>query len=317
MPRNTRARRPLVATTLAVTGAAVALVATLLTGQGGPSAGERTAGERASPAYPGGLPGRVTEDDRLLHDAEQHLLRDCMRRHGFTYRVFPLDEDQGVDAFVYVLDDTAWARQHGYGSALRRERTARARSDPNRAYFAALPADRKARALVAANGPSPDGLRVTLPGGGTVRRSDRGCVAESQRRLYGDLGAWFGASTRVEALRQIRRSRVMAEGDYTAALGDWRLCMRRAGHPFATPAAARAAALSAAHPLGKAREVGLALAEVRCAGESELGRTARRLDDHHGRLLAREHRADVEARDRLRAAALPRARLLLGDGPQG
>jgi hypothetical protein len=315
MPRNTRARRPLVTTALAVTGAAVALVAaTVLTGFGEPSAGsERAAGERASPVRTGGTPGSVTEHDRLLHDAEQRLLRDCMRRHGFTYRVFPLDEEPGAEAFAYVLDSAAWARQHGYGSELHRERTALARSDPNRAYFAALPADRKGKALVAANGPSPDGLRVSLPGGGTVQRSDRGCVAESQQRLYGDVGAWFRASTRVDALRQIRRSRVVADSDYVEALGEWRLCMRRAGHTFATPAAARASAFGAAHPLGKDQEVALALAEVRCGEESGLARTARRLDDHHRNLLAREYRADVEARDRLRAAALPRARLLLGD----
>ncbi|MFE5486124.1 hypothetical protein [Streptomyces sp. NPDC056527] len=315
MPRNSHARRSLIATTVAVTGAAVALVATMLTGLAEPSAGERPAGERASPVRLGGN-GVVTEGDRLLHDAEQRLLRDCMRRHGFTYRVFPLDEDPGIRAFPYVLDDTAWARRHGYGSELHRERAARAGSDPNRTYFAALSADRKAKALVAANGPSPDGLTVRLPGGGTVRRSDRGCVAESQQRLYGDVGAWFRASTRVEALQQIRRSRVTADAGYVERLGEWRSCMGRAGYEFVAPAAARASALSAVRPLGKDREVELALAEVRCADESGLARTARNLDDHHGRLLAREFRADVEARDRLRAAALPRARQALGDSPQ-
>ncbi|MFB7369519.1 hypothetical protein ACFC0D_06725 [Streptomyces sp. NPDC056222] len=311
MPRNSHAHRSLVATTVAVTGAAVALVATVLTGLGEPAVGER-----ASPVPPV-RQGAVTEDDRLLHDAEQRLLRDCMRRHGFTYRVFPLDEDPGTKAFAYVLDDAAWARRHGYGSELRGKRAALAKTDPNRAYFAALPADRKAKALVAANGPSPEGLIVRLPGGGTVQRSDRGCVAESQQRLYGDVGAWFRASTRVEALEQIRRSRVMADAGYLERLGEWRVCMRRAGHAFATPAAARAAAVSAVHSLGKDREVGLALTEVRCAEESALARTARRLDDHHGGLLARDYRADVEARDRLRAAALPRARRLLNGGPQG
>ncbi|MGW6391415.1 hypothetical protein ACWFR1_13125 [Streptomyces sp. NPDC055103] len=311
MPRHSPAHRTPLATAVAVTGAAVALAVTLLAGLGEQAAGDRPPPERADSA------GAVTEDDRLLHDAEQRLLRDCMRRHGFTYEVFPLDEDAEATAFVYVLDDPDRARRHGYGSELRRQRKARIASDPNRAYFAALPADRKAEALAAANGTSPDGLTVTLPGGGTVRRSDHGCVAEAQRGLYGDLGAWFRASTRFDALTQVRRSRVTADTRYRERLAAWRDCMRRAGHAFATPADARAAALSPVQPLGRDREVGLALAEVRCAGESALARTARDLDAHHGGLLAREYRADVEARERLRSAALPRARRVLGDGRLG
>ncbi|MFI9209443.1 hypothetical protein ACIGW7_15025 [Streptomyces sp. NPDC053253] len=310
MPRHSPARRSPVTTAVAVSSAVVALAATLLAGLGEPAGGERP-----PPVLPGAT-GAVTAEDRLLHDAEQRLLRDCMRRHGFAYEVFPLYEDTEATAFVYVLDDADRARRHGYGSDLRRQREARAARDPNRAYFAALPADRKAAALAAANGASPDGPTVTLPGGGTVRRSDRGCVAEAQRGLYGDLTAWFRASTRVGALAQIRRGRVVADPRYGQRLVPWRACMRRAGQAFATPADARAAALSPVRLLSADREVALALTEVRCAGESGLARTARDLDAHHGGLLAREYRADVEARERLRSAALPRARRILGDGSQ-
>lgn len=310
MPRNSRARRSLPAAAVAVTCATIALSVTVLPGPDGPPAGERP-----PPSRPIGTVG-TTADDRLLHDAEQRLLRDCMGRHGFTYRVFPLGDEPETTLFPYVVDDAAWARRHGYGGELRQQREALARSDPNRAYFAALPADRKATALVTANGPSPDGMTVRLPGGGILRRSDRGCVAEAQRRLYGDLGAWFRSSTRVGTLRQILRSRVVADVSYQKSLGVWQRCMGRIGYAFATPAAARAAALSPVRPLPKDREIGLALAEARCAGESALSRTARRLDAHHERLLAEEYRADVETRDRLRAAALPRARLIVGDAPQ-
>ncbi|MEU5218727.1 hypothetical protein AB0G79_21355 [Streptomyces sp. NPDC020807] len=307
MPRHPRAR-VLTATALSALVVLPALTAlALLAGPDGP------ADERPPPPLPRAT-GPATAEDRLLHDAEQRLLRDCMARHGFVYRVFPLDDVPEARTFAYVLDDAAWAGRHGYGSELRRRQRELARTDPNRAYFAALPAARKAAALVAANGPSPDGLTVRLPGGGTVRRSDRGCVAESRRLLYGDGGAWFRASNRVEALEQLRRGRVTAEAVYGARLDAWRVCMRRAGHPYAAPADARDAALSPVRPLGERREVALALAEVRCGAESGLARTARELDDRHGRLLAREYRADVETRERLRAAALPRARLVLASG---
>ncbi|MEU3427873.1 hypothetical protein [Streptomyces gardneri] len=307
MPRHSPVHSSPLATAVAVTSATIALAATLLAGLGQPPTGERP---------PPASAGAVTADDRLLHDAEQRLLRDCMRRHGFTYEVFPLDDDSGATDFVYVLDDEDRARRHGYGSDLRRQRDARTASDPNRAYFAALPADRKAAALAAANGTSPKGLTVTLPGGGSLQRSDTGCVAESRRGLYGDLGAWFRASARVEALVRIRRSRVVADPGYRERLGAWRECMRRAGHAFAAPADARAAALSPERPLGREREVALALAEVRCGRDAELARTARDLDAHHGRLLAGEYRADVETRDRLRSAALPRAHRILGADEQ-
>ncbi|MET9541829.1 hypothetical protein ABZY16_30730 [Streptomyces sp. NPDC006553] len=310
MPRHSHARRSLLTAAMAVACATIALSVTVLSPPDGPPAGERP-----PPLRP--LSPRVTTaDDRLLHDAEQRLLRDCMGRQGFTYRVFPIGDDPESTLFPYVVDDAAWARRHGYGAELRRQRQALAKSDPNRAYFAALPADRRATALVTANGPSPDGLTVRLPGGGTMRRSDRGCVAEAQRRLYGDLGSWFRSSTRVGTLQQILRSRVVADTGYQKSLGVWRRCMGRTGYAFATPAAARAAALSPVRPLPKDREIGLALAEVRCAEESALSGTARRLDAHHDRLLAEEYRADVETRDRLRAAALPRARRILSHVPQ-
>ncbi|MDX2563206.1 hypothetical protein PV371_26595 [Streptomyces sp. TX20-6-3] len=309
MPRNSHARRPLLVA-VAVTGVTIALTVTVLPGPDRPPAGERP-----PPSRPIGTTA-TTADDRLLHDAEQRLLRDCMGRHGFTYRVFPLGDEPESTLFPYVVDDADWARRHGYGAELRRQREVLAKSDPNRAYFAALPADRRAAALVAANGPSPDGLTVRLPGGGTMRRSDRGCVAEAQRRLYGDLGAWFRSSIRVGTLRQILRSRVVADTGYQKTLGAWRRCMGRSGYAFTSPAAARAAALSPVRPLPEDREIRLALAEARCAAESGLSRTARRLDAHHDRLLAEEYRADVETRDRLTAAALPRARRILGHVPQ-
>ncbi|MGW1930361.1 hypothetical protein [Streptomyces sp. NPDC001919] len=311
MTRTSRAhRRSLLVSAAAVTATAIALSAAAMSGSGGPAPGERP-----PPLRPIGTSSN-TADDRLLHDAEQRLLRDCMGRHGFTYRPFHLADESESTLFPYVVDDAAWAREHGYGSELGRRQAALAKSDPNRAYFSALPAHRKSAALVAANGPSPTGLTVRLPGGGTLRRSDRGCVAEAQHRLYGDLGAWFRSSTRVNTLEQILRSRVVADAAYTKDLGVWQRCMGRAGHAFPTPAAARAAALAPAHPLRHDREIGLALTEVRCAGQSGLSATARRLDSHHGRLLAEEYRADVETWDRLRAAALPRARRILDAGPQ-
>ncbi|WP_240137906.1 hypothetical protein [Streptomyces sp. MUM 178J] len=258
-------------------------------------------------------PGRASPDEaaRLLHDAEELLLRDCMRRAGFDYHPVPSEPPSVEHAFPYVLDDAAWAREHGYGRDLAERRRALTRSDPNRRYFESLTPRRKSQALVAANGPSPRGVLATLPGGGAVQRSDRGCVSEAQRRLYGDLPAWFQASTAVRTLELVRRSRVVADPRYREGVTAWAACMRGAGHPHPTPGRARATALSAADPLPRSREIALALAEVRCAERSGLADTARRLDAHHEALLSRRYRRDTEAKIRLETGALPRARAVV------
>jgi hypothetical protein len=44
-------------------------------------------------------------------------------------------------------------------------------------------------------------LSVTLPGGHEVRQHSDGCLAQAQRRLYGDQERWFRASTLVNNLK--------------------------------------------------------------------------------------------------------------------
>lgn len=248
---------------------------------------------------------------RLLHDAEQLLLRSCMRGAGFDYHPVPSASLTDDRSFPYVLDDPVRAREQGYGRDTWRDLRELARRDPNRRYFQSLPAPRRAQALVAANGPSPDGLRATLPTGGVVRRSDRGCVSAAQRRLYGDVSAWFQLSNTVRALDSLRGARVMADPRYTRGLTAWAQCMRRAGHPYDTPGQARAAALSTTDPMPRGRETALALAEARCATRTGLAGLARRLDDHHGSALRRQYRRDIDRKVRLQNQALPRARAVV------
>ncbi|MGW1927505.1 hypothetical protein ACWCQ0_53925, partial [Streptomyces massasporeus] len=125
MSRYSHAHRPLLAAAVAVTCAAIALSVTVPPAPDGPAAGERPPPLRPISST------MTTADDRALHDAEQRLLRDCMGRHGFTYRVFPIGDEPESTLFPYVVDDAAWARRHGYGAELRRQRETTAKSDPN------------------------------------------------------------------------------------------------------------------------------------------------------------------------------------------
>ncbi|MEO3868826.1 hypothetical protein ABGB18_08360 [Nonomuraea sp. B12E4] len=159
-----------------------------------------------TPAESADLPPPVTAGEaRVLWDAEQSLLRDCMARHGFKYWVAPHDPIPEDRDFPYVVDDLGWARRHGYGSDIR-EHVSRLRDeDPNRLYFEGLPAQRRKAAFVALNGEGPrpgtvkrrpDQLEVRLPTGGRVRRSAVSCTSQAQRQLYGEVWRlWHAIST--------------------------------------------------------------------------------------------------------------------------
>ncbi|WP_236743335.1 MULTISPECIES: hypothetical protein [Nocardiopsis] len=255
------------------------------------------------------------QEEATLERAEQLLLRECMRNHGFEYWIVsddsPSPSPSGPREFRYVIDDPDWAAEHGYGSGLQREATESQESDPNQRYFESLPKERRAAALRAANGPSPVGLTATAPDGMEFGRSDRGCQSWADRELYDDLPAWFQAETTVDALPQIRYQRVVGDPRYQEAVRPWAECMGAAGHDYATPTEVRGALPPPEDPLPREEEVGLALAEARCALDSGLAATAADLDEHHGEELQRLHRSAVEAKHRLQLDALPRARSVI------
>ncbi|MGK5499721.1 hypothetical protein [Streptomyces sp. URMC 125] len=258
--------------------------------------------------------GRIPADDLgLLHEAEQELQRRCMAAKGF--RLWPVPEEPLPEArdFPYVVDDPAWAQRYGYGSSLE-ERAGHLRAeDPNRVYLRGLPEERRQAAITALNGSrsDPGQLRAVLPGGAVVGHSATGCRAESWRELYGDLSGWFEARNVVANLGAPRHRRVTAEPEYARSVAAWSACMEAAGLPYEDPADSRAEFLGEDRPRDAAREKRAAVREARCALSSGLSSVAARLDRHHDRALRREHRTAVDRLERLRAAALPRARDVL------
>lgn len=263
-----------------------------------------------SPAAAGGAaerpapPREPTEAELdLLHSAREILLRDCMRAEGFVYvpvsrRPLPQARD-----FPLVVDDIGWARSHGYGTDLRRAAERLQREDANARYFAGLSPRRRAQALRAANGDRPVGLTARGPDGARMSRSPDGCQSRADRRLYGDLPGWFQARTTLTTLTSMASERAGADPAFARAARPWSRCMRAAGHPFASPAAARDAL-----PASRAGEIRQAVAEATCAQSSGLAETAQRLDRKYETELRRRHRADVNTAFRLQLAALPRAR---------
>lgn len=245
------------------------------------------------------------QEKSLLHQAEERLLRDCMHERGFRYRMSaenPLPEARN---FPYVIDDVAWAGEHGYGSDIQRKLTEVRTSDPNQRYFKHLSPQRKAAALKAANGASPRGLTARTPDGMVLTRSDEGCRADTERTLYGDdLKAWFQARSTTEALPEMARQRVLKDPRFTRAVRPWAHCMRNAGHSYASPAELRTRVGS----LPREQEVRLAIAEAKCARSSGFAETAKALDRKYNREFRQQHRTEVDNARRLQLAAIPRAR---------
>ncbi|MGW7195679.1 hypothetical protein [Streptomyces chryseus] len=304
--RRGRRARPAPAVPLLLALAAVTLI-------GGCSADGGVEASRDVPA-PVAAPAPVSNAERsLLHDAEQTLIRHCMSRHGFTVRKAPEHPLPGQRDFPYVVDDVAWAREHGYGSELeRRARTLRD-TDPNRRYARSLGAERRAEAMDALHGRQRNALTVTLPSGAEVGRSDEGCTARAEKELYADLAAWFRAEAVTQALSGLRRSQVIADPAYTGAVRVWSACMNRRGVHHPDPAAARARFLDTPGKATPTEERRTAVAEAQCALSSGLSDTAGRLSSRYGDALKAEHHSAFRERDRLQRAALPRARAIVGN----
>lgn len=256
-------------------------------------------------------------DEVLLAKAEQNLQQQCMRKAGFQLWAQPPAQPSATTRFPYMIDDVTWARQHGFGSDIEHQAAAAAKSDPNGAYFDALSATRKQQATEALNGPpatpnGPDRVSVALPTGITVSRSEHGCTSEAQTELYGDLSSWFTADKIVASLPTIRQAMVKQDPKFTAATTRWVTCMRASGHQYSSPDQARAAFVGP-KPTGDPRsEIDTAVAEASCAMSTGLDQAAKDLDKHYAEVLDKQYASAIATKNRLEAAALPKARATAG-----
>jgi hypothetical protein len=251
-----------------------------------------------------------------LDQAEKIRVSQCMQRHGIPYVVVPSAPAPLQRAFPYVIDDIAWARENGLGEQAQSQLMRTRGADPNEEYFRSLPPERRIAVRAALVGDRPVGLSVTLPTGDVVTASDHSCIAEAQRRLYGDLPLWFRARVITSNLQQLYVPKVMADARFQQAVGRWAECMRQAGFQYPSPERLHEAlpqitagrSQVAAHDV----EVQLAVAEATCAIKTPLGAVARELDHRYGDAVRNQYRAEIQARRRLQLAALPLAYRVIG-----
>ncbi|GGX04777.1 hypothetical protein [Streptomyces lomondensis] len=292
------------------------LVSAVITGCG---SAEHT--PRGTPSPSAGEARQLTDAEQVrISDAQQQLIGTCMRRQGFEFweaERLSLEESRTLG---YVLDDVGWARKHGYGSRIQAKEAAARASNPNLAYRRSLSEQRRQAYDEALDeGVDAPVIAAEIPGGGTVRKRMGGCVAEAEKKLYGDPRAWFRAEKAVGHLRSLYVPRVLADQRFSAAQNAWSRCMKRAGYVYRDPGAARQSAVARAHRAAEPEvfeaERRLAVADATCArntglrpiGEERESHYVARLRDRYGEALDTHTRLQHQALDRAEKIVGPRA----------
>ncbi|MFI6942846.1 hypothetical protein ACIBI4_26560 [Streptomyces sp. NPDC050418] len=246
----------------------------------GSSGGEPSAEAAANQLTEWEPPGEEARE--LLRHAEQLYLAGCLRSRGVSYSVRTPDRVPGPPRpFPYGIDDMAWARSHGFGTALRQEAAAYAREDPNRRYRHAL--DGRSQAA--------------------YDRKTAHCARAAGNALYGDGERWQRTDAAARAVTAEVREAVRERPRYRKAQAAWSSCMRGEGFDVTSPLV-----LAAYFGHSPAPERGAAVAEARCVTATGLARTGRALEPAVRAKVYAEHAAVLEEHGAVLAEAVPYAR---------
>jgi hypothetical protein len=225
---------------------------------------------------------KATEEEaRVLHDAEQQKIADCMRQRGFDYSANPHTDVHDLMTPHFENGDVVTASRTGYGLAegvergdeplvkeANEERLSRMSPDQRGAWEIALygspqsppitPLSDEDRAQATAETTS-----VTEP-----KPERDACVFRAQRELYGE--GHDELQVAVNALYDDVEAQAVKDTEYLAGLRRWRQCMLERNHPYPLPGAAEVA-LEGEFRQGKlsldelrVKEVDVALVDASC-----------------------------------------------------
>ncbi|MGC9544070.1 hypothetical protein [Streptomyces sp. UG1] len=261
---------------------------------------------------------QLTDAEQLrISDAQQRLIGACMKRQGFEFweaERLSLEESRTLG---YVLDDVAWARKYGYGSRLRAKDAAARAANPNLAYRKRLSEQRRQAYDEALDGGvDVPVIAVEIPGGGSVRKQMGGCVAESEKKLYGDPREWFRAEKTAGHLRALYVPRVLADQRFSAAQNAWSRCMKRSGYDYKDPGASRRSAVAQSERVAEPKvfeaERKLAVADATCAKDTGLRSIGEERESHYVAQLRDRYGEALDTYLRLQHRALDRAKKIVG-----
>ncbi|WP_329283597.1 hypothetical protein [Streptomyces sp. NBC_01451] len=277
-----------------------------------------TAASQDAKTVPAGALRPLTDTEQLrIADAEQRLIKQCMNRQGFTYWEAERPSLEESRTLGYVADDVAWARKHGYGSRIAAKEDRARLTNPNLVYRKGLSEERRKAYDDALDGgiDAPE-IMAELPNGATIRRQMGGCVAEAEKRLYGDPEAWFRANKIASNLQPLYVPQVMRDKQFVAALSVWSTCMEHAGHPEKDPGAARQAAkeraLRSTSDETFAAERRLAVADATCARTASLAAIGKERETHYVNALRGRYGQALDTSRRIEHEAYVRAADIVG-----
>ncbi|MFM2415626.1 MAG: hypothetical protein RL385_349 [Pseudomonadota bacterium] len=276
--------------------------------------------------------GRTPELERLLYEAEQQAVAECMKKRGFSYTRVPYDGDSTRDELAFErvsADDVEAASALGYELASTLEQApeggAPVATDPSRK----LPPAELARYDAALFGPEPGALDVrrdpkvvtlTTSDGLTLGWHRDACISVARRAVFGDDDVALRKLelAREDLLNELEQ-RAARSPLHTAAVERWRICMRARGHTFDAPGQPanmladdfREGRLNLEQLRDRERE--LATEDARCAREAGVRGALESARETEGRALARAHgdlierwqRSDDAARMRVASMHVP------------
>ncbi|MEV0269728.1 hypothetical protein AB0H43_13190 [Hamadaea sp. NPDC050747] len=269
-----------------------------------------------SDTHAGGPLRDVTSDEGdLLYAAEDVLLGQCLRRHGYAYQPQKPDAAMRPWNLPYVVDDLSWARSRGLGLTDRARTAAARRANPNQRYLESLPNDRRQAYTTWMYGAAPVGMSAPNPAGHTVTQNPGSCQSKAQDELYGDVRRWFRARVIVENLPALYLRKVYDDPRYIAAQSAWSTCMGGHGYQVSRPSELRETVTEPApeQTTPSADEIAAAVAEATCAQETGFGAQARAVQNELSTAAATRFQADVDSYHRLQLGALPRATRIVAD----
>ncbi|SDP84173.1 hypothetical protein SAMN04487905_11086 [Actinopolyspora xinjiangensis] len=293
------------------TGAGVAvtlLFALVLAGCSGAS-GHRPA---VRVGYPFDGVTRFSEAERrVLHDAEERLVAECMNSRGFDYEPSERGgEESGADN-PYGLLTPERAADDGYGMTMRAVRNSSVGKDEARTKRSESP--ERDRALT---GTEENRKTITTETGTELTFATDGCLHEARTEVYGK--SWDRAFYTMQDLSNEVIRGVTGSAEFSEAQRRWSECMSSAGHEYETlqgPLRTIREKLDEQGPTEEIAGLELSLAEqdARCQRRVELAETTREVQRVEEEKALEGHRARLKELRRLRRAALNSARSVMAD----
>ncbi|WP_203922888.1 hypothetical protein [Rugosimonospora africana] len=193
----------------------------------------------------------------LVGRAENQLVAQCMKGHGFAYPLPAADPEP--DAETMTADALGSGAPPTYGVFPHHDQP----SSPGADQVSFRSALEGAPTAVAA---------MTLPDGSTIGYETGGCTGQARTGLFGSVRAYVASAYVPQVVRDEFNAFLATDGRYTTALKDWQSCMTDRQWSFDSPSAAisslETAQLDAAS-LGR-RQAAIAAADRDCDSRSHL-----------------------------------------------